>query len=158
MKKCFPFIVVFLFHLCVKAQIPEDKAKHFGAGVVIGGIGGYTANKIFNGNRYWTWAGAVGGSLAAGVVKEAWDESKGRTAETNDIVYTVLGGAISGLVLELFLKNDRRRRGRRGKNCGCLVLDINAEKYNKVPIFYFENGSRDIASAIQAQSIYNSTY
>lgn len=158
MKKCFPFFIVFLSHLCIKAQIPEDKLKHLGAGVLIGGIGGYTANKIFNGNRYWTWAGAVGGSLAAGVVKETWDESIGNTAETNDIIYTVMGGIISGLALELFLKNDGRRRGGRGKNCGCLVVDIDTEKYNEVLIIFLENGSRDITSAIQAQSIYNSTY
>ncbi len=165
MKKCFPFVVVFLFHLCIKAQISEDKVKHFGAGVVIGGIGGYTANKIFNGNRHWTWAGAVGSSLAAGVAKEAWDRSRGGFGETSDVVYTVLGGAIAGLALDLLLNNNgRRKRGkstghyRRGKNCGCLVVDINTEKYNEVPILFFENGSRDVASNIQAQSIYNSTY
>lgn len=158
MKKCFPFVIVFLFHLCIKAQIPEDKVKHFGAGVVIGGIGGYAANKIFNGDKYWTWTGAIVSSLAAGVAKEVWDESRGSTAETSDVVYTVLGGAISGLVLDLLLKDGRRSRGGKGKNCGCLVIDINTKKYNEAPIIFLENGSRDIASVIQAQSIYNSVY
>lgn len=146
----------------MNAQITDDKAKHLGAGFVIGGIGGYTANKIFNGDRYWTWAGAVGSSLAAGVAKEVWDESRRGTSDTDDVVNTVIGGAISGLLIDLFLKSDRRGKGkgryRRGKNCGCLVVDLDTERYNETPIIFIENGSGNIASTIQAQSIYNSSY
>ena len=143
----------------IKAQGFNDKAKHFGAGFVIGGIGGYAANKIFDGNRYLTWAGAVGSSLAAGLSKEAYDGSNGGLVETRDVVYTSLGGVASGLLLELLLNKNKRSRGgksrnRRGKNCGCLVVDLDTEHFKEEKTIYIENGSRDIASSIQATSIY----
>ena len=157
MKKYSIFLIVFLFHLGMKAQDFNDKAKHFGAGFVIGGVGGYTANKMFDGNRYWTWAGAVGSSLVAGLAKESQDGTK----EINDVMYTTLGGVASGLLLELLLNKKRKSRGgrgryRKGKSCGCLVVGVDIEEYKEVevPTIYIENGSRDIVSEIQARSIY----
>lgn len=44
------------------AQQTRDAARHLGAGVVIGGAGAYAAYKWSNGQRGWTWAGAVGSS------------------------------------------------------------------------------------------------
>lgn len=155
MKKYSPFLVfIFILHFTsIHAQGFSDKTKHFGAGFVIGGIGGYTANKMFDGNRYWTWAGAIGGSLAAGLSKEAYDGANGGLVETRDVVYTTLGGVVSGMFLELLL--NKNKRNRRGKNCGCLVVDVDAEQYQEEQTIYIENGSRDIASAIQATSIYS---
>ena len=160
MKNYFIFFAFFLLHTSITAQGFNDKAKHFSAGFVIGGIGGYTANKIFDGNKYWTWVGAVGSSLAAGITKETIDGSSGDLVETRDVVYTTIGGLASGLFLELLLnkkRKNRRGRGRyrKGKSCGCLVVGIDIEKNKERPIIYIENGSHDIASAIQAKSIYN---
>jgi len=162
MRKYLILLIIFLSCTDIQAQGLNDKTKHFGAGFIIGGVGGYTANKIFDENRYWTWAGAVGSSLAAGIVKEAWDEANGGFVETHDVVYTVLGGIItSGLLLELLLNKKRKSRGgrgryRTGKSCGCLVVGVDIEEYKEVEVstIYIENGSRDIVSAIQARNIY----
>ncbi|WP_123803515.1 hypothetical protein [Maribacter sp. 4G9] len=118
----------FLFFLCMnlcalQGQDFNNAAKHVGAGVVIGGVGGYAASKIFPGQRGWTWAGAVGSSLAAGLAKETYDKTYSGLWQTDDVLYTTLGGVISGLALELLLKNTYRRNGRSGKGCGCLVAD-----------------------------------
>ena len=133
----------------VQAQDFNNAAKHIGAGVVIGGVGGYAAHKIFPGQRGWTWAGAVGSSLAAGLAKETYDKSNSGIWQTDDVLYTTLGGVISGLALELLLKNTYRRNGRTGKGCGCLVAD---RTKNSIPVFLpiiMDKGSGNIQSEIQ---------
>lgn len=144
------FLLFFCLNLSVSfGQDFNNAAKHVGAGVVIGGVGGYTANKIFPGQRGWTWAGAVGSSLAAGLAKETYDKSNSGLWQTDDVLYTTLGGVISGLALELLFKNTYRRNGRSGKGCGCLVAD---GSNNATPIFIpvvSEKSSRDIQSQIQ---------
>jgi len=139
-------LLLFLtYHINSHAQQVENVAKHLGAGVAIGAVGGYAAHKIFNGQRGWTWAGAVGSSLAAGLAKETYDVSRGAQWETEDVLFTALGGAISGLALDLLLKNRRRGRGR--KNCGCPPIAFK-------PLYI--DPSRDsgsITAAIQANHI-----
>lgn len=128
----------------------ESSAKHFGAGVVIGAVGGYTANKIFKGDMRWTWVGAVGSALAAGIVKESMDEAKYGGWDNNDIIFTTLGGAVSGLVLEL-LMNKNRRRGS-GRPCSCYATNYSLpNSYNNLNINVTELGSRSLTSNIQAQ-------
>lgn len=155
MKKYFLLLILFCFFKTGHAQINigPDKYKHFAAGAVIGGVGGYASHKIFQGDRKWTWVGAVGSSLAAGLVKETMDKNKYGVWENGDIVFTVLGGIVSGLVLDLFLKSDGRRR--RGKPCSCYALQIKYSNPNNdfVNINIRENGSRDIISNLQAQAI-----
>ena len=144
----------FLLFLCLNLSVSigqdfNNAAKHVGAGVVIGGVGGYAAHKIFPGQRGWTWAGAVGSSLAAGLAKETYDKSNSGLWQTDDVLYTTLGGVISGLALELLFKNTYRRNGRSGKGCGCLVAD--GSNY-ATPIFIpvvTEKSSGDIQSQIQ---------
>jgi hypothetical protein len=147
-KFCVLFI---LFAVFCHAQEIGNAAKHVGAGVVIGGVGGYAAHKIFYGQRGWTWAGAVSSSLAAGLAKEAlYDQPRGAEWESRDVFFTTLGGIVSGLALDLLLKNSRGRRGggKRG-NCGCLVAAaINQQTGQSV--LYFENGSRNITSVLEA--------
>lgn len=130
------------------AQDFNNAAKHVGAGVVIGGVGGYTANKIFPGQRGWTWAGAVGSSLATGLAKEAYDKSNSGIWQTDDVMYTTLGGVISGLALELLFKNTYRRSSRSGRNRGCLVAYENNSNNSFLPLVN-ENGSGSIQSEIQ---------
>lgn len=139
-------LFVFLtFHSNSHAQQVENAAKHLGAGVAIGAVGGYAAHKIFNGQRGWTWAGAVGSSLAAGLAKETYDINRGAQWETEDVLFTTLGGVISGLALDLLLKN--RRRGGSRKNCGCPPIVF--ESLNVDPV----NASGSITAAIQANHI-----
>jgi hypothetical protein len=104
------FLLCALWALQAQSTIGVDKLKHFGAGFAIGAVGGYTANKVFKGNRYWTWAGAIGSSLAAGILKENIDKNEYNGWDNNDILFTALGGAVSGLALELLLKKNRHNR------------------------------------------------
>lgn len=133
----------------VYSQGISNAAKHVGAGIVIGGVGGYAAHEIFNGRQEWTWAGAFGSSLAAGLIKESYDKSSADLWQTDDVVFTALGGFISGLALDLLLDHNKRRRGRSGKNCGCLVAFENNVSPTYVPIIN-KGGSRDIGSGIEA--------
>ena len=132
-----------------QGEATSNAVKHLGAGVAIGAVGGYAAHKIFNGNRAWTWAGAVGSSLAAGLAKETYDKSRGAVWENDDIVYTAIGGAISGLVMDMLL-NKRRSSG---KKCGCPPLAIQVNKIETNFVTNFETGSGDIAAAIQANHL-----
>lgn len=133
-----------------QGQATSNAVKHLGAGVAIGAVGGYAAHKIFNGNRAWTWAGAVGSSLAAGLAKETYDQSRGAAVwENDDIIYTATGGVISGLVMDMLL-NKRRSSG---KKCGCPPL---ANYMNRIDSNFttdFETDSGDIAAAIQANHL-----
>lgn len=133
----------------VTGQNVGNEAKHVGAGIVIGGIGGYSAHKLFHGQRGWTWAGAIGSSLAAGLAKETlYDQPRGAEWESKDILYTTLGGVLSGLALDLIFKNSRRR-GRGGKKCGCLVAKLDNEDPKEFSV-YNSNGSGDLSSELQA--------
>ncbi len=151
MKYVISLILVFFFYSSY-AQTSADAAKHLGAGIVIGGVGGYAANKLSNGNTVWRWTGAVGGAFAAGLAKEAiYDSSRGADWETRDVVFTTLGGVISALALEVFTGSGSNGRGsnRRGKSCGCLVAQIDHTNQIQLPVFV-ENGTGDISSELQA--------
>ncbi|WP_419212188.1 hypothetical protein ACNR9Q_15780 [Maribacter sp. X9] len=156
MTKPVVFLLLVFFTIHIQAQNSSDAAKHIGAGIVIGGVGGYAAHKLFEGRRGWTWAGAVGSSVAAGLAKEGlYDKPRGAAWETKDVLYTTLGGVISGMALDVLLRDSRRRSGGgRGKNCGCLVVQFD-DKENDVLPLYNQNGSGDIASALQASYLLN---
>lgn len=130
----------------------SNLGKHLGAGVVIGGVGGYAAHKIFDGSSGWTWAGAVGSSLAAGLAKETYDVSNGGVWETDDVVFTALGGIISGLVMDMILTKRRTS----GKRCGCPPMALHRNRVNSGFKANVETGSGDLAAAIQAHYLLNS--
>lgn len=151
--------LVLLFLCCSYVQGQGTQAelsnigKHVGAGVVIGGVGGYVAHKIFDGKRGWTWAGAVGSSLAAGLAKETYDVSNGGVWENDDVIFTAVGGIISGLIMDMLL-NTRRTSG---KKCGCPPLAIHMNRVNTVDFKTdFKTDSGDISTAIQANYLINS--
>jgi hypothetical protein len=144
-----------LIFLCVQlmGQGLENGAKHLGAGMAIGAIGGYTAHKLFQGDPNWTWAGAVGSSLAAGLAKETYDVSNGNEWQTDDVVFSALGGFLSGLVLDLLIKEKGGKgKERRGKGCGCLVVDSGRLYGTSLPMILpdINTGSRSISAGIQA--------
>ncbi len=157
MKKGLFFLLVLGVCGFAKAQITisKDKPKHFAAGAVIGGIGGYAAHRIFNrdnikANRYWTWAGAVGSSLAAGLAKEAYDKADYGVWDNNDVLFTTLGGIVSGLALELLIK--RRVSGRIRVTYNLDNLNQNPFRNDEAPyIVTYE--SHDVIATLQAQHI-----
>src|SRR6056297_2524897 len=148
MKNSFLIVVLVISCAFGQAQATANAAKHLGAGAVIGAAGGYAAHKVFKGQRGWTWAGAVGSSLAAGLAKETYDKSNSGIWQTDDVLYTTLGGVISGLALELLFKNTYRRSSRSGRNRGCLVAYENNSNSPFLPLVN-ENGSGSIQSEIQ---------
>jgi len=149
MIKSVLFLFLLLSFSSIKAQSSADAAKHFGAGIVIGSVGGYAAHKLSNGQRAWTWVGAVGSSLAAGLAKETlYDQPRGASWETRDVLFTAIGGVVAGLALDVFLDNTRRRSGG-GKNCGCLVTQLDFNKEINLPI-NINNGTGNISSELQA--------
>ncbi len=100
-----------LTQLTLHAQIREDHVLHFGAGMVSGAAGALIASEISNQNRFWTFSGAVAGSLLAGVAKEAIDAGQPDNRWDNlDLGATVLGGITVGVTIDLFTAKARKRR------------------------------------------------
>ncbi|MFD0797058.1 hypothetical protein ACFQZJ_06275 [Maribacter chungangensis] len=151
MKNNILLAVLMLVVINLNAQATANAAKHLGAGVVIGAVGGYAAHKVFKGSRGWMWAGAVGSSLAAGLAKETYDRSRSLEWENDDIVYTAIGGIISGLVLDMILDSKRGS----GKRCGCPPLAFNMDNVNTDFVSHIASGSGDIVAAIQANHLIN---
>lgn len=117
MKKTFT-IVVFLFSLSLlQAQLEKDKALHFGAGILSGAAGALVADQLSDGNRAWTFTGAVAGSLLAGVVKETIDQNKSNNSWDNrDLAATVLGGLTVGVTIDLFSGKRRKKKNQVSSN------------------------------------------
>ncbi|MDO1511769.1 hypothetical protein Q2T41_03705 [Maribacter confluentis] len=149
MKHVMLSTLLLLMFFQLKAQGSDDAVKHFGAGIVIGGVGGYAAHKIFDGKRGWTWVGAVGSSFGAAIAKETlYDQPRGASFEGRDVLFTTLGGIVSGLALDVLTSNTRRRTGG-GKYCGCLVVENSEIPDLNLPLNP-ETGSRDITAVLQA--------
>lgn len=95
----------------LNAQIQKDHVLHFGAGLVAGGAGAFAASEISGGSRGWTFAGAVAGSLLAGIAKEAIDAGQPDNRWDNaDLGATVLGGITIGVTIDLFTAKTRNRK------------------------------------------------
>ncbi len=106
MKKV--FLLVFLFGWAGNAQ-SNDKLLHFGAGVVSGAAGAFIAHEISGGNKWWAIAGAVGGSLIAGMAKEAIDKNNYGKWDNGDLAATVAGGVTVGVAIEIFHGRKKRK-------------------------------------------------
>ncbi|EAR01958.1 hypothetical protein [Maribacter sp. HTCC2170] len=150
--------VLFVLMSCIcgislaQITISKDKPLHFGAGFGIGAVGGYTAHQLFNGNPYWTWAGAVGSSIGAGLVKETMDKADYGIWDNSDIVFTTLGGIASAVVLELFLKKSKKRK--RFGPCNCYAVKLDFSKDSQIRYIDVANSrTHDIMAALQAQRI-----
>ena len=110
--------IVFLFLIClgqVKAQVDRDKVLHFLGGNLYGLAGAGIAKQISDGNRWWTFAGAVGGSALIGLGKEAVDASQRENGwDNNDLLATILGGATVGVTIDIFTnhKKDKNKKAK----------------------------------------------
>lgn len=104
-------LLAILTQFSLHAQIREDHVLHFGAGMVSGAAGALLASEISNKNRFWTFSGAVAGSLLAGLAKEAIDAGQPDNRWSNsDLGATVLGGVTVGVTIDLFTARARKRR------------------------------------------------
>ena len=90
------------------AQVEEDKALHFAAGAVTGGVGALVASEISENNKFWTLAGSVAGSLLAGTVKEAIDQKRYNGWDNADLGATVLGGVSAGVTFNIFTGKSKK--------------------------------------------------
>lgn len=105
-------IIVLLFlETSAFSQVENDKVLHFVGGNLYGLAGAGIAKQISNGDRFWTFAGAIGGSALIGLGKEAIDSRKGGSGwDNDDLLATVLGGATVGITIDLFTDHKKRRR------------------------------------------------
>lgn len=93
------------------AQIERDKALHFLGGSLFGLAGAGVAKQISDGNRAWTFAGAVIGSTLVGIGKEAVDSGQeGNQWDNDDLVATILGGVTVGVTIEIFSKKRNKKK------------------------------------------------
>ena len=71
--------------------------------------------EISDGDRAWTFVGAVGGALLVGLGKEAVDAGQeGNSWDNGDVLATTLGGVAVGLTIDIFTKNKRRIQAKVG--------------------------------------------
>lgn len=110
MKNSLTLLILLFSVVQLNAQLENDKVLHFGAGALSGAIGGLLASEISDGDRTWTYVGAVGTSLLAGLAKESLDQSKGNTWDNGDLAATILGGVTVGVTIDLFSGKKRRKR------------------------------------------------
>jgi hypothetical protein len=92
------------------AQIQNDDVLHFSAGILSGAGGALIASEISNGDRFWTFAGAVAGSILAGSIKEAIDERNYNGWDNRDLGATILGGVTAGVTIDLLTSKRRKRK------------------------------------------------
>jgi len=91
-------------------QLEQDKVLHFLGGNLYGLVGAGIASEISDGDRTWTFVGAVGGSLLIGLAKESIDQKQYGGWDNTDLLATVLGGATIGVTIDIFKKKKQRKR------------------------------------------------
>ncbi len=111
MRTLIPTLLFFVFALHGYGQVERDKALHFLGGSLFGLAGAGIAKQASDGNRVWTFLGAVTGSAVAGVAKEAIDSGQdGNQWDNDDLAATILGGITVGVAIDLFSKKKDKRR------------------------------------------------
>ncbi len=99
--------------VCAKgnSQVDQDKALHFLGGNLYGLAGAGIAKQISKGNRWWTFAGAIGGSTLIGLGKEAVDAGQRPNGwDNDDLLATILGGATIGVTIDLFTNHKKKKQ------------------------------------------------
>ena len=112
MKNILTLIILLSSLAQLHAQLENDKVLHFGAGALSGAAGAFIASELSDGNRGWTYVGAVGSSLLVGLAKESFDKNKGNEWDNGDLSATVLGGITVGVTIDLF-RGKKWRKGKR---------------------------------------------
>jgi hypothetical protein len=110
MKKIFAFFFILGLLHNTYSQIKQDKVLHFLGGNLYGLVGAGVASQISDGDRTWTFIGAIGGSLLIGLAKESIDQKQYGGWDNADLLATVLGGATVGVTIDIFKKRKQRKR------------------------------------------------
>ncbi len=111
MKKLIPTLVFLMSVLYGHGQVEHDKALHYLGGNLYGLAGAGIAKQISDGNRFWTFAGAIGGATLIGLGKEAVDSGQRENGwDNDDLLATILGGATVGLTIDIFTDHKGRRK------------------------------------------------
>lgn len=111
MKRLIPTLVLFMLVCNAHGQVERDKVLHFVGGNLYGLAGAGIAKQISDGNRYWTFAGAVGGSLLIGLGKEAVDAGQRENGwDNDDLLATVLGGLSVGFTIDIFTNHKKNKK------------------------------------------------
>lgn len=125
MKKIFCTVALLGTLSTVSGQIERDKALHFIGGNLYGLAGAGIAKQISKGNRWWTFAGAIGGSTLIGLGKEAVDASQRENGwDNDDLLATILGGASVGVTIDIFTDHKRNKKRQLSKETA-QSLEIN---------------------------------
>lgn len=109
MKK---LISALVFLMCIHFVSGQDRDKvlHYIGGNLYGLAGAGIAKQISKGDRWWTFAGAIGGSALVGLGKEAIDAGQRENGWDNDDLWaTILGGATVGMVIDIAGGKKRRK-------------------------------------------------
>lgn len=110
MKNIFAFLFILISLHSTYSQVEQDKVLHFLGGNLYGLVGAGVASQISDGDRTWTFIGAIGGSLLIGLAKESIDQKQYGGWDNADLLATVLGGATVGVTIDIFKKRKQRKR------------------------------------------------
>lgn len=110
MKNIFAFLFILISLHSTYSQVEQDKVLHFLGGNLFGLVGAGVASQISDGDRTWTFIGALGGSLLIGLAKESIDQKQYGGWDNADLLATVLGGATVGVTIDIFKKRKQRKR------------------------------------------------
>lgn len=111
MKRLIPTLVLIVLASQCYGQVERDKALHFLGGNLFGLAGAGIAKQASDGNRVWTFVGALAGSTLIGLAKESVDAGQRENGwDNDDLAATVLGGLTVGVSIELFSKKRDKRR------------------------------------------------
>ncbi|AWX45620.1 hypothetical protein HME9304_02647 [Flagellimonas maritima] len=110
MKQLITVVVLFLMSINSYGQIERDKALHFLGGNLFGLAGAGIAKNASDGDRVWTFVGAVAGSTLIGIAKEAVDAGQRTNGwDNDDLAATILGGITVGVAIEIFSKKRNKK-------------------------------------------------
>ncbi|GGD94929.1 hypothetical protein [Maribacter cobaltidurans] len=116
------------------SQLGEDKVLHFVGGNLFGMVGAGLANQISDGNRAWTFAGSVGGSLLIGLAKEGIDQNQYGGWDNEDLLATVLGGVTVGVTIDVFKQKKKRKREQLYRDAIGLELEHDKQPINNLSL------------------------
>ena len=123
------FLIFFLVQQSF-SQVERDKALHFIGGNLYGLAGAGIAKQISDGNRWWTFAGSIGGATLIGLGKEAVDAGQRENGwDNDDLLATILGGATVGITIDIFTDNNKKKQKKRK---GSLAVLKNKDEHDQL--------------------------